>query len=100
MNSSVNILNYTTANPGGSAAMPAVQVNVFYAIFIPTLIIVSTIMNLATIAAFWKLPSLREKPSELFILNRGVTRTFVMGGCWVLKCRLIRMILPTVFSKI
>ena len=67
---SVDMLNYTTANPGGSAALPAVhQVNVFYAIFYPTLIIVTSIMNLATIGAFWKLRSLREKPSELFILN-------------------------------
>ena len=31
---------------------------------------------------------------------RGVTRTFVMGGCWVLKCRLIRMKLPTVFARL
>ena len=79
MDSSVNMLNYTTANLSGSAAMPAVQVNVFYAIFIPTLIIVSTIMNLATIAAFWKLPSLREKPSELFLLNLSCADLLLTG---------------------
>ncbi len=45
------------------------EVNVLYAVFIPFLIFTATLMNLMTIAAFWKVPSLREEPSELLILN-------------------------------
>ena len=44
-------------------------INVFFAIFIPTLCFLITIGNLGTIIAFWKLPSLRNKPSELLILS-------------------------------
>ena len=46
-----------------------VFVNVFFAIFIPFLCFLITIGNLGTIIAFWKLPSLRDKPSELLILS-------------------------------
>ena len=56
----------SSANQSGS---PSIQVDVFYAIFYQRVIIVITIMNLASIVAFWSLPSLREKPSELLILN-------------------------------
>ena len=43
--------------------------NLFFAIFIPILCFLITIGNLGTIIAFWKLPSLRDKPSELLILS-------------------------------
>ena len=45
------------------------DVHVFYAVFIPTLCFLITFGNMGTIFAFWKLPSLREKPSELLILS-------------------------------
>ena len=45
-------------------------VNVGFAILLPTLILIAVVMNLGTIVAFWKVPSiLRENPSELLILN-------------------------------
>ncbi|XP_072016313.1 allatostatin-A receptor-like [Amphiura filiformis] len=44
-------------------------VNVGFAIFIPLVILTGMVMNLGTITAFWKLPVLRESPSELLILN-------------------------------
>ena len=47
----------------------AVTVNVFYAIVIPLTSLVATTLNIATIYAFWKLPKLRHKPSEVLILN-------------------------------
>ena len=50
-------------------SLQPVYVNIFYAIFIPILWFLITIGNLGTIIAFWKLPSLRDKPSELLILS-------------------------------
>ncbi len=50
----------------------AIEVNIFFAIFIPILILVTSALNLATIAAFWKIPSLRMKPGDLLILNLSV----------------------------
>ena len=46
-----------------------VDLNIGYAIFVPVLILTTTAMNIGTIAAFWKIPTLRDKPSELLILN-------------------------------
>ena len=46
-----------------------IEINIFFVVLLPILIIVTTVLNLATIVAFWKLPSLREKPSDLLILN-------------------------------
>ena len=45
------------------------ELNIFYAIFIPILILLTVVGNIAILVAFWKMPSLREKPSELLILN-------------------------------
>ena len=50
-------------------SLQPVNVNIFHAIFIPTLCFLITIGNLGTIIAFRKLPSLRDKPSELLILS-------------------------------
>ena len=44
-------------------------VSIFFAIFIPILSFVTIFGNTAIIVAFWKVPSLLEKPSELLILN-------------------------------
>ncbi|XP_072030461.1 neuropeptide Y receptor type 1-like [Amphiura filiformis] len=60
MESSLNITD------GGE--MP-LEVNIFYAVFIPVLILLTVTGNIAILVAFWKMPSLREKPSELLILN-------------------------------
>ena len=46
-----------------------VDLNIGYAIFVPVLILTTTAMNIGTIVAFWKIPTLRDKPSELLILN-------------------------------
>ena len=48
---------------------PTFVVNIGYAVFMPLLILVIIVMNLGTISAFWKVPSLRGKPSDLFVLN-------------------------------
>ncbi len=45
------------------------DINIFFAIFIPTLMLLIIGCNLATIIAFWKERSLREKPSDLLILG-------------------------------
>ncbi len=59
-----------------------IEVNIAYSIFIPAVIFVITAMNLGTIIAFWKLPQLREKPSELLILNLACSD--ILTGIWVL----------------
>ena len=46
-----------------------VDIDIGYAIFLPVLILTTTVMNIGTIVAFWRLPTLRDKPSELLILN-------------------------------
>ena len=45
------------------------EVNTGYAIFLSVLVLITVTMNMGTIVAFWKLPTLYEKPSELLILN-------------------------------
>ncbi len=45
------------------------EINITYAIFIGLLIFVTALMNLGTVVAFWRVPKLRESPSELLILN-------------------------------
>ena len=52
-----------------NSTLSTFEIDIGYAVFLPVLIIVTTIMNSGTIVAFWKLPSLREKPSEMLILN-------------------------------
>ncbi len=44
-------------------------INIFYVIFLPLLQLLIIICNTATIVAFWKERSLREKPSDLLILG-------------------------------
>ena len=53
----------------GTESLQQIEINIFFVVLLPILIIVTSILNLATIVAFWKLPSLREKPSDLLILN-------------------------------
>ena len=50
----------------------AVEFSIFYAILFALLILAAAVFNLCTIFVFWKLPSLRENPSELLILNLAV----------------------------
>lgn len=45
------------------------EINILYAIFIPLLSFFTIVGNLLILLAFWKVPSLRDKPSELLILN-------------------------------
>ena len=61
--------NSLTANGTANETLDTYIVNVGYAVFIPVLILVIIVMNVGTIAAFWKVPSLRDNPSELLILN-------------------------------
>ena len=49
-----------------------VLINIGYAIFMPVLAILVIFGNVLIIYAFWKLPSLREKTSELLILNLSI----------------------------
>ena len=56
----------TTVN---SSDILELQVDFAFAIFIPTLCFFIILGNLATIIAFWKVPSLCETPSELLILS-------------------------------
>lgn len=95
----------TTVLPGG----PSYQVNIFFVIFFPILIIVTTALNLATIVAFWKLPTLRDKPSELLILNLScadlitgaillplISPLYMVKGYWPLGengCRMVLLFL-------
>ena len=62
---SFSFLQYVT----GNQTDVDVTVNVFYAIVIPLTSLVATGLNIATIYAFWRLPKLRHKPSEVLILN-------------------------------
>ena len=45
------------------------KVDVVFATLIPILSLVAVLLNLATIIAFWQFTRLRNKPSELLILN-------------------------------
>ena len=63
-----NITNESLAATSTNASI-SFEGNFFFAIFIPTLCFFISIGNLGTIIAFWKLPSMREKPSELLILS-------------------------------
>ena len=58
-----NNSNFTAGSDGG------IEINIHFAILIPVLVLVTTILNMGTIMTFWKFPSLREKPSDLLILN-------------------------------
>ena len=69
-------MNYTPDYVGLNVSLQTIpdedveiDINIGYAIFVPVLILVTTAMNIGTIAAFWKIPTLRDKPSELLILN-------------------------------
>ena len=61
--------NTTVLTMNETLDRPTFDVNIGYAVFMPLLILVIIVMNLGTIYAFWKVPTLREKPSELLILN-------------------------------
>ena len=69
-------MNYTPDYVGLNASLQPtsdveveVDINIGFAIFFPVLILTTTSMNIGTIVALWKLPTLRDKPSELLILN-------------------------------
>lgn len=49
-----------------------IKINLFYAILVAVVCFLTVIGNSATIYAFWKVPGLREKPSEFLILNLSV----------------------------
>ena len=60
---------YQSQNFVSVANSTDVKVNVFFATFLPLLSLATIVLNSMTILAFWKLDKLREKPSELLILN-------------------------------
>ena len=62
--------NTSTVTPAASANEK--EVNLFFAVFHPLLIIITVLGNLATIIAFWKEQRLRGKPSDLLILALAV----------------------------
>ena len=62
----LNSRNFGSAN---STDKDDVEVDVFFAFLLPTLGLIAILLNSATILAFWRLARLREKPSELLILN-------------------------------
>ena len=63
----INDIDYNTSNE--TSWDNKVEINVAYAVVIPTVCILTIIGNLGTIYAFWKLPELLEKPSEMLILS-------------------------------
>ena len=68
----INLLCFKTMDSfTNSTPQPTevIEINIAYAIFIPLLSLFAIVGNLLIIVAFWRLPSLREKPSELLILN-------------------------------
>ena len=68
------------------------EVNIFFAIFLPLLSLVTVIGNVMIIVAFWKLPSLHEKPSELLILNLSCVD--LLTGLLVLPVQSLVYIVP------
>ena len=62
-----NMTENTEVGPG-----TPIQINIAYAIVVPIIIVIGTVFNLTTILAFWKMPGLRDKPSDLLILNLSV----------------------------
>ncbi len=59
----------STAVNATSVTNTSTNYNLFFAILIPSICFLTVIGNLGTIYAFWRLPSLREKPSEFLILH-------------------------------
>lgn len=53
----------------GIEPMNTYKVNIFFALFLPTLCLIITLLNLITISSFFSVPKLREKPRNLLILN-------------------------------
>ena len=80
----------TTTDSGDNFQYP--DVNVFFAIFIPILSSLTVIGNVMIIVAFWKLPNLREKPSELLILNLSIVD--LLTGLVVLPVQSLVYIIP------
>ena len=46
-----------------------IQINIYYAIAVPLIVLITTMFNLTSLLAFTKVPAFRDKPSELLILN-------------------------------
>ncbi len=61
--------NITEVSPG--YANP--EINLYYMVVTPIICVLTVAGNSATINAFWKLPSLCEKPSETLILHLSIT---------------------------
>ncbi len=54
----------------------SIEYHIFFLVLFAILILASAVLNIGTIVAFWRLPSLREKPSELLILNLACADLF------------------------
>lgn len=59
-----------------SSSLP--DINLFFAISIPPIGFMTLFGNAAVMLAFWKVPGLKQKPSNLLILNLAVS-DFIMG---------------------
>lgn len=86
------MLPTVSTTPDDDDAFQYPDVNIFFAIFIPLLSILTVVSNIMIIIAFWKLPNLREKPSELLILNLSCVD--LLTGLLVLPVQSLVYIIP------
>ena len=66
---SVMITINTTVDTDAADDNAVISVKISYLVFMLSLSLFTIVGNILIIIAFWKVPSLREKPSELLILN-------------------------------
>lgn len=66
-----NLSGFDDSTPSSDVTIN--MINLFYAVFLPCLSAMTIAGNLAIIVAYYKVPGLREKPSDLLILNLAVT---------------------------
>ncbi|XP_072043155.1 allatostatin-A receptor-like [Amphiura filiformis] len=104
-------MNGTSSAAIEDSVSTRVQINVLYATIIPIIIVIGSMLNLTTILAFWKMPSLRDKPSDLLILNLSfadlitsmvflplASSVYITPGYWPLGeigCRITTSIMNT-----
>lgn len=82
----------TTAAANENPADNKLNVNIFFAIFLPCLSMAIVVGNVMIIVAFWKVPSLLDKASEYLILNLSIID--LLTGLLVLPVQSIVFIVP------
>ena len=83
------ILNNTTVLIPANNVTGTLPINLFYAVFLPILSLATITGNLMIIVAFWKVPALHHKPSELLVLNLSFVDlltgfTLIMGSTFMI----------------